>query len=225
MPTAIQQLIEAESKAAQLFSEIEKQGLIRVGKTEKELNTEVYGLAFELFGIRKYWHKRIVRSGANTLFPYRENPPDLTFGEEDIIFLDFGPVFDAWEADFGRTFVIGKNPAMLKLKEDVEKVWQKGRDFFLQHKENITGAELYAYTRQIAQEAGWEYGNEHCGHLIGEFPHEKIIGEETINYIHPENVLRMSEADKNGRERHWIYEIHLVDRELGIGGFFEQLLV
>ena len=113
---------------------------------------------------------------------------------------------------------------MLRLKEDVEKVWQQGRDFYLLHKETITGAELYAYTQQLAQKSGWEYGNEHCGHLIGEFPHEKIIGDDTLNYIHPENTQRMSAKDKNGRERHWIYEIHLVYRKLETGGFFEQLL-
>lgn len=225
MSGALKQLIEAESKAVKLFAEIENRKLICAGKTEKELNTEIYELAFELFGIKKYWHKRIVRSGKNTLFPYRENPPDLTFGEEDIVFLDFGPVFDQWEADFGRTYVIGHTAEMIRLKNDVEKVWQQGRDFYLKHKELINGAELYAYTQQISREAGWEYGNEHCGHLIGEFPHEKIVGEETVNYIHPENHIRMSEMDKNGQERHWIYEIHLVDRELEIGGFFEQLLV
>jgi hypothetical protein len=34
----------------------------------------------------------------------------------------------------------------------------------------------------------------------------------------------MSDKDINGEERYWIYEIHLIDRELEIGGFFEQLL-
>ena len=31
-----------------------------------------------------YWHKRIVRSGPNTLLPYRENPPDRAIGTDDI---------------------------------------------------------------------------------------------------------------------------------------------
>jgi hypothetical protein len=30
--------------------------------------------------------------------------------------------------------------------------------------------------------------------------------------------------DANGNKRHWILEIHFVDREKQIGGFFEQLL-
>ena len=62
----------------------------------------------QMYGISRYWHKRIVRAGRNTLAPYDENPPDLTVGEDDIVFLDLGPVFEEWEADFGRTFVVGQ---------------------------------------------------------------------------------------------------------------------
>ena len=40
-------------------------------------------------------------------------------GEDDILFLDLGPVFEDWEADFGRTFVIGSDPLKLKLRDDV----------------------------------------------------------------------------------------------------------
>jgi hypothetical protein len=54
-----------------------------------------------MYGISRYWHKRIVRAGRNTLAPYDENPPDLTVGEDDIVFLDLGPVFEQWEADSG----------------------------------------------------------------------------------------------------------------------------
>ncbi len=225
MSLTLHLLIEAEAKATQLFEEIEKRGLITPGISEKELNTAVYELAFELFGIKKYWHKRIVRAGKNTLLPYRENPPDLILREQEILFLDFGPVFDQWEADFGRTYVIGTDARMLQLRADVEQIWQQGRDFYLANQETLTAGEFYRYTQQIAREAGWEYGNEHCGHLIGEFPHERIIGDERKHYLHPENELRMSAPDQNGNERHWIYEVHLIDREREIGGFFEQLLL
>jgi hypothetical protein len=34
----------------------------------------------------------------------------------------------------------------------------------------------------------------------------------------------MRSLDENGQPRHWILEIHFVDRELKIGGFFEELL-
>lgn len=224
MKDSLQLLVEAESKAAHLFEQIGEHGLIKAGKTERELNEEVFDLAFRLFGIKKYWHKRIVRSGKNTLLPYRENPPDLILQNDDILFFDFGPVFDEWEADFGRTYVIGANERKLKLKNDVELAWLEGKGFYDANRSILRGSDFYNYTKGLANSYGWDYGNEHCGHLIGNFPHEKIVGEETINYIHPENDRLMSEFDKNGNERFWIYEIHFVDEKAGIGGFFEQLL-
>jgi Xaa-Pro dipeptidase len=35
---------------------------------------------------------------------------------------------------------------------------------------------------------------------------------------------RPREPDEQGRMRHWILEIHFIDRARQIGGFFEQLL-
>jgi len=220
----VQKLIEAEDKAAWLFKTIHERGLIVPGKTERELNAEVFALALELLGIKKYWHKRIVRAGKNTLLPYKENPPDLVLQEDDILFFDFGPVFEDWEADVGRTYVIGNDPKKIKLMNDVELAWKEGLNFYKDNRQTITGAAFYNYTKELAQKYGWHYGNIHCGHLIGNFPHEKLVGEEVINYIHPDNHELMSNKDKNGNERHWIYEIHLIDKESEIGGFFEQLM-
>src|SRR6201996_7064286 len=121
------ELLQAQTKAAQLSQEVEARGLIRPGITEGRLNAEVYTLAKELFGISTYWHKRIVRAGKNTMLPYAENPPDLTLGTDDILFLDLGPVFEDWEADFGRTFVIGNDPMKLKMKHDVGAAFADGK--------------------------------------------------------------------------------------------------
>lgn len=220
----LQNLIEAEKKATFLFTQIEIRNLVCAGKTEKELNHEVFLLAFELFGIKKFWHKRIVRAGKNTLLPYRENPPNLTIQEDDIIFFDFGPVFEEWEADIGRTYVLGNNKRKLQLQQDIASAWQEGKDFFITHKNELTGADFYSYTKKLATKYGWDYGNEHCGHLIGNFPHEKLLGETHINYIHPNNHQLMCETDKFGKERFWIYEIHFIDTSLEIGAFYEQLL-
>jgi Xaa-Pro aminopeptidase len=224
MKSVKQNLIEAEEKALILFEEIQNRELICVGKSEHTLNKEIFDLAFEIFGIKKFWHKRIVRAGKNTLCPYKENPPDLTLQEDDILFFDFGPVFENWEADIGKTYVIGNNADKLQLQKDVELAWQEGKDFYLQNKNSLTGADFYNYTKELARKYGWDYGNAHCGHLIGNFPHEILIGEELINYIHPENTTLMCAKDKNGNERFWIYEIHFVNVEKEIGGFFEQFL-
>lgn len=220
----LEELIIAEKKAERLFKEIELRELIQSGKTEKEINNEIYELAFELFGIRKYWHKRIVRSGRNTLLPYRNDPPDLKVETDDILFLDFGPVFEDWEADYGRTYTLGENPKKLKLKKEVELAWYEGKKFYDANKTKITGSELYHHTKKLAENFGWTFGHVHCGHLIGSFPHEHIQGENNENYIHPDNLTMMSALDRNGNDRFWIYEIHFIDEELQIGGFFEQLL-
>lgn len=222
--TAQQQLQLAEAKAAELFVVAEQRNLIRPGIKEKQLNQEMYDLAFELFGIKKYWHKRIVRTGKNTLLPYAENPEDLTIQEDDILFFDFGPVFEEWEADFGRTYVLGQDPRKMRLREDVAKAWAEGKQYFDAHKAEITAAQLYEFTCTLAKNYGWQYGNEHCGHLVGNFPHEKIIGDERVHYLHPQNHSRLCDTAENGMFRHWIYEIHFIDPKLEIGGFYEQLL-
>lgn len=216
-------LRQAEEKATTLFSEVERRGLIRPGITEKQLNKEIYELAYEMYSIRKYWHKRIVRAGENTLHPYRENPPDLEIKNDEILFFDFGPVFEDWEADFGRTYVLGSDPFKLKIQREIESAWYEGKRFFDQSPD-ITGAELYRFVLDMAKARGWEYPQVHAGHLIGNFPHEKLQGDELDNYIHSENHKRMRDLDSKGAPRDWILEIHFIDRGRRFGGFFEQLL-
>ena len=111
------------------------------------------------------------------------------------MFFDLGPVFEDWEADFGRTYVLGNDPVKLRLKNDIEDAWNEGKKYFKQN-QDITGHDLYVYVCMLAKKRGWLYGQEHCGHLIGNFPHELIQGEEVINYIHPENHQRMRDFDK-----------------------------
>jgi Xaa-Pro dipeptidase len=216
-------LLEAQQKAADLFAEIERQRLIRAGGLESEINENIYTLAEEMFCTKQYWHKRIVRAGRNTLAPYDENPPDLIVQEDDIVFLDLGPVFEAWEADFGRTFVIGNDPVKQKLCRDIAQGFIDGKKYFQQHPD-ITGAQLYHYAEQLAAQYGWEYGGPIAGHLVGQFPHERIPGDKVTLYVHPDNHNLMSDRDADGSIRHWILEIHFVDRTRQIGGFYEELL-
>ena len=219
----IEDLMIAENKGLDLFKEVEALGLIRSGLTEKELNTAIYDLAYEMYGIKKYWHKRIVRAGSNTLCPYDENPPNLTLQKDDILFLDFGPIFEDWEADVGRTFVIGNDAKKIKLRDDIERAWHQTKAFF-EKQADITGAELYQYVCDLAPSYGWTFGGEIAGHLIGKFPHERLAKEDKRNYIHPDNHQNMLLPDTSGQPRHWILEIHFVDQTEQIGGFFEQVL-
>src|SRR6202012_2303938 len=150
-------LLQAQEKANELFHAVESKGLIRPGITETKLNQDVYDLAKEMYGISTYWHKRIVRAGRNTLAPYDENPPDLTIGEDDILFADLGPLFEQWEADFGRTYVLGSDPHKLRLRDALATAFAAAKRYFHEHPQ-ITGAELYAHAQELARQAGWEFG-------------------------------------------------------------------
>ena len=216
-------LVSAQSKAVELFAAVETRGLITAGVTEVHASNAIRDVAAELFGVNRFWHKRIVRAGPNTLHPYEANPPDRVIEPDDIVFCDFGPIFEQWEADFGRTFVLGSDPAKLRLRDALPVVWNAGRALF-EADPDITGEQLFAHVRELAEQAGWEFGGAHSGHLVGEFPHEKIAGDEIDSYIAPGSDQPMRRRDRTGRLCHWILEVHLVDRERQIGGFHEELL-
>jgi Xaa-Pro aminopeptidase len=216
-------LLDAQGKAAELFEAIEERQVIVAGITEVQASDTIRDLAADLFGMERHWHKRIVRAGPNTLKPYRENPPNRVIGADDIAFADFGPIFEDWEADFGRTFVLGDDPIKHQLREALPVVWNAGREYFETHPD-VSGEQLYAHVCQLAVEAGWEFGGIHSGHLIGQFPHEKIDGAEIESYIAPGSDQPMRRTDRSGRKCHWILEVHLIDRDRQIGGFYEELL-
>jgi hypothetical protein len=123
-------LLDAQAKAEDLFRQVQKRGLLAPGETEKAVSDRIRDLAGDLYGVRRFWHKRIVRSGPHTLHPYRENPPDRLIEEDDILFADFGPIFEEWEADFGRTFVLGDDPAKLRLRDALPEIFAAGRRVF-----------------------------------------------------------------------------------------------
>jgi Xaa-Pro dipeptidase len=216
-------LRDAESKAAALFDAIVDRELVVPGVSERELSDQVRDLAREMFDIRKFWHKRIVRSGVNTLEPYRVNPPDRVLLDDDIVFFDFGPILEDWEADFGRTYVLGEDPAKHQLAADLPRLWQAGRDHF-HASPDITGEGLYRHVLGLIEQAGWSHAASHAGHLVGEFPHERINGDEIDCYITAGNPHPMRRPDSAGRRCHWILEIHIIEPGRRFGGFFEQLL-
>ena len=106
----------------------------------------------------------------------RGNPPDRRIADDDVVFLDFGPIFEEWEADFGRTYVLGNDPRKLALCEHLPQVWQAGHDYF-HRSPDITGERLFEYVAAVSRDFGWDFGGVIAGHLVGEFPHDKIEGE------------------------------------------------
>ncbi|PVI03028.1 Creatinase/aminopeptidase [Periconia macrospinosa] len=213
-------LLNAQANAAALFADIGRD-LIRPHVTEKQLCDEIHKHATERYGVRT-WNKRIVRSGPNTLLPYTEHAPDRRIQEDDIVFVNIGVVFNEFEADYGRTFVLGDDPTKAKLRDSLEPVWE-GLKAQFDDDATITGDELYMMARQAAKIAGYTFGSNQAGHLVGLLPQESIPRNKISMSITP-NSGCMYQPDKDGKERHWVLQIHLVDRENKIGAFMEQLM-
>lgn len=220
----LSRLLRAEDDALRLLDRIEQLGYLRAGRTEREVEKDIYALAKLEFGVHKHWHKRIVRAGKNALAIAEDNPPVLTIEDDDLVFLDLGPVFGEWEADVGRSYTIGQNPRKVALCRDLLSQFDLVKDRFIQD-QNITGEALYEFACESAQAAGWRFGGKMAGHVIGEFPHARLPGAKQFNHISPENPNRLRDPDGNGRARHWVLEIHLVDPLAGFGGFYERLML
>jgi Xaa-Pro dipeptidase len=222
--TRLAALLAAEERADELLAAIEDRRLVRPGRTETEVDHDIYVLAEQSFGVKKHWHKRIVRAGHNTVRVFAENPPIRVIEADDTVFLDLGPVFDEWEADVGRTYVVGDHPDTHRLCHDLPKVFDALRGYFDTHP-GVTGAELYSYAHRCAENLGWRFGGAIAGHIVGEFPHARIPGDKDLYRVSPANLARMRAPDALGQTKFWILEVHLVDPTRSWGGFYERILV
>jgi Xaa-Pro aminopeptidase len=216
-------LLSAQIKAEALFAEVVSSGLVASGKLESQLTAEIHALAQARFGVRRHWHKRIARSGPNTLLTYHDPDSDRRITDDDIVYLDLGPVFESWEADFGRTYVLGSDPAKHRLVANLAEAFARGKRLYEQT-HDLTAGQLYDFVAGLAQQYGWEFGARSAGHLIGHFPHEARPQDPDHLRIRHGNAISLREPDERGRPRHWILEIHFIDSAGQIGGFFEELL-
>jgi Xaa-Pro dipeptidase len=215
-------LCAAEQKAFALLSHIEDSNIVAAGRTERDVEQDIYTLAEREFGVTQHWHRRIVRAGVNTLSTASDYPPVRVIEPDDAVYLDIGPVFEDWEADVGLTYAVGTDPRKQALCRELPIQFEKVRARFLSEPD-ITGQALYEYACRSAEEAGWRFGGKIAGHIVSEFPHARLSGKQK-NRISPENPEPLREPDQEGRRRYWILEIHLVDEQQSFGGFYERLL-
>ena len=69
------------------------------------------------------WHDVYVRFGSNTLKTFgAESDPGIVLKENDIFFIDIGPVWGETEGDGGDTFVVGTDAGMEQCAADAKKL-------------------------------------------------------------------------------------------------------
>src|SRR5580658_10336962 len=85
-------LLEVRERTWRVIGEIA--AAIRPGMTEAQGVETARGLLAEA-GMQRGWHGVYVRFGANTLANYGQaSDPELVLGENDIFFIDIGPVWE-----------------------------------------------------------------------------------------------------------------------------------
>jgi methionyl aminopeptidase len=105
-------------------------------------------------GMRKGWHRVIVRFGPNTTKDFMaDSEPGVVLGASDIFFLDIGPVHGDTEGDAGQTFVFGDDADHHRAARDVRALWDDVREQWFSS--GLTGTALYEYAVKRADELGW----------------------------------------------------------------------
>ena len=158
------------------------------------------------------WHDVYVRFGKNTTKTYgMDSDPGVVLGENDIMFVDIGPVFEKWEGDGGDSFVFGSDPEMHRCAADARKLFHSVRDKW--ERDQCSGQELYNFAEKEAESLGWVLNLDWSGHRIADFPHAVIY-----------NGL-MSDIEFCPSSMLWVLEIHIKHPTKPYGAFFEDLLI
>jgi Xaa-Pro aminopeptidase len=163
-------------------------------------------------GMERIWHPTHVRFGVNTTKTFKQKSDgDPVLGEDDIYFVDIGPVFRGHEGDVGATFVVGDDPekiacaaAAKELFETVRRTWKD---------DGLAGPALYDFAAQRAHDMGWKLNLDIKGHRVSDYPHSVHRGGDL--------------GDFNGRPASgvWILEIQIAHVSKPFGAFYEDLLI
>lgn len=215
------ELTLAQDKALALLAAIESAGLIVAGRSEKEIEQDIQVLAKRDFGVKRHWHQRIVRSGPNTLIS-GEVPPRIV-GDDDMVFIDLGPVFGIWEGDVGQSYAIGSDPEKHRLCRDLPVVFQAIKARY-EAEPGIRSSDLYQFACTFAETLRWRFAHAIAGHIVGEFPKTRVSGDPRHHVISPENPRPMNAPNDAGQTQYWIIEVKLASRDNGFAGFYERLL-
>lgn len=216
------ELTLAQDKALALLAAIEASGIIAAGRTEQQIERDIYTLARQDFGVKRHWHQRVVRSGPNTMIAGADVPA-RSVAEDDIVFIDLGPVFGVWEGDVGGSYVIGNDPEKHRLCGDLPVVFEAIKARY-EAEPGITGADLYRFACEAAQQRGWQLGSKIAGHVVGQFPLTRVSGDPRHHVISADNERPMNAPDAAGNPQYWIIEVRLASLDGRFSGFYERLM-
>jgi hypothetical protein len=184
---------------------------VKAGMLEEQARA-MAGEVLEGLGMRRGWHRIIVRFGPNTTKDFMEKSESgVVLGENDIFFVDIGPIYGDTEGDAGDTFVVGSEPDYLRAQREVRMIWDEVRDKWFT--EGTTGVDLYDFAVTTAERYGWKLNLDLSGHRLSEYPHSAHYdgGLAEVNFRPNPNL--------------WVLEIAIIHPDGGFGAFYEDLLL
>jgi CDP-4-dehydro-6-deoxyglucose reductase, E3 len=183
---------------------------LRPGMTSDEARDAADQWLREL-GSQRTWHPTIVRFGDDTVCTSLDRgDPSRRLREDDVFFIDIGPVWDGYEGDYGDTFVLGADPTHERCAAAARDVFEQARRAWLA---GASGQALYDLAESAAQGHGCTLVREAPGHRVADFPHA-LYGR-----------FPLSKADFTPSEGLWVLEIQLRDVDRPVGAFFEDVLL
>jgi Xaa-Pro aminopeptidase len=131
--------------------------------------------------------------------------------DNDVFFIDIGPIYGDTEGDAGETFVVGDDPEHHKAKADVRAIWEEVRARWFSTR--ASGQQLYEYAQQSTEQRGWKLNLDLSGHRLSDFPHS----------AHYDGSL--ADVDFRPSANLWVLEIAIAHPERPFGAFYEDLLL
>ena len=164
----------------------EKAELIRVGRTEKEIQLELDYYMLKN-GAEALSFDTIALSGSNTSLPHGV-PSDKKVESGEFVLMDFGATYDGWHSDMTRTVCVGKPSD--KMKFVYETVLTAQLSALDAVKAGMSGKALDKIARDIITEAGYGDNFGHSlGHGVGVEIHESPYASPSREDILPENSI------------------------------------
>lgn len=196
---------------AQAWTAIERlAAAIHPGLRESEAKARGEAIMAEL-GMGQAWHPMMVRFGANTLRVFSDRGgEDLTLAENDIFFIDIGPVLLGHEADVGAAFAVGNDPEMHACAAAARDLWH--RIAAIWNHGAVRGTALYARAEQEAEAMGWHLNLDVRGHRVADYPHPS------------RQAGKLGDLDGVPTAGLWILEIQIRHPTRPFGAFYEDLL-
>ena len=184
---------------------------VKPGMVEEDAVEMAKDLLAEL-GMLRGWHDVYVRFGKNTLKTFgAASDPGVVLGDNDLFFIDIGPVWKDWEGDGGDTFVLGQQPEMQRCAASARKLFHIVRRAWTAS--GMTGKALYELAVDEARKMGWELNLDLSGHRLSDFPHEVIYKGG------------LADVDFEPKPLLWVLEIHIRDPQNRFGAFYEDMLL